>query len=88
MHFLLDLAPGLHTGAVTLLNGLSGAPGASRNLFVDSIDVAGAHYASTATFLGSSTFAFNVQPAPAAANGSLILTAGEPSTLSLLMPSV
>ena len=87
MAFVLNLAPGAHTAAVTMLNGASGA-GGSRDLYVDSIDVAGAHYASAAAALGTggtSNFAFTVAPAPAA-NGSLFVTAGLPTALANLVP--
>ena len=89
MSFLLDLAPGPHTASVTYLNDAGGGVGEDRNLFVDSIDVAGVHYGSAAAALltnGTSTFAFTVAPPPAA-NGSLFVTAGLPQPLTLLMPT-
>lgn len=87
MSFLLDLAPGGHTAAVTMLNGASG-PGGARDLFVDSMDVAGQHFGNAAAVLGTegtSSFAFTVAPA-GAANGALFVTAGAPTALSLLPP--
>ena len=86
MSFVLNLTPGPHTASVTMLNG-SGA-GGTRALYVDSMDVAGQHYAAAAATLasGSSAFAFNVGPA-AAANGSLFITAGLPQPLASLIPT-
>lgn len=82
MRFLPSLAPGAHTAAITFLNA-----GGSRALYVDSIDVAGAHYGSAAASVtrgapgsingATSTFAFTVAPPPAA-NNDLFLTAGAP----------
>lgn len=75
MSFLPDLAPGAHTASITFLNAAG-----DRALYIDSIDVAGAHYASAAATVAAgttSTFAFTVAP-PAAANTGLFLTAGAP----------
>jgi hypothetical protein len=88
MSFLVNLSPGAHTIAATILNGVAGAPGASRDLYVDSVDVAGTHYAAAAASIGSagsSTFAFSVAPPPAA-NGALFVTSGLPQSLSVLLP--
>ena len=81
MRFLVDLAPGPHTAAITFLNAAAG-----RALYVDSIDVAGAHYAAAAAALtggGSSSFAFTLAPPPVA-NGSLFVTEGAPTDFLLL----
>ena len=89
MSFLLDLAPGPHTASVTYLNDAGGEPGQDRNLYIDSIDVAGVHYAAAATALmtnGTSAFAFTLAPPPAA-NGSLFVTAGLPQPLALMIPT-
>lgn len=82
MQFLLDLAPGPHSGAATLLNG-----GAGRALYLDSLDVAGAHtaLAGPAVTSGSGSFAFTVAP-PAAANGAMFVTAGMARPLTDLLP--
>ena len=97
MAFLLNLAPGAHTAAVTMLNGASstgswlsglGTAAGSRDLYVDSIDVAGVQFASAAAALGTggtSNFAFTVAPVPAA-NGALFVTAGLPTALGNLVP--
>ncbi len=90
MSFLLDLAPGAHTAGVTLLNGVSGQNGGgARDLHVDSVDVAGQHYAAAAAALtggvSSSTFAFTTAPATAA-NGALFVTAGLPQSAASLVP--
>ena len=88
MSFLLDLAPGAHTVGVTFINDAKGAAGEDRNLYVDSVDIAGTHYAMAAATLatnGSSTFAFTVAPPPAA-NAGLFLTAGLPQAVAMLPP--
>jgi len=101
MSFLVDLAPGAHTVAVTYLNDASGsganggaASGASsgvgqnRNLYIDSMDIAGAHYPAAAAALtanGTSTFAF-IQDPPPAANTGLFLTVGLAQPASMLVP--
>ena len=87
MQFLLDLAPGPHTASVTFLNA-AGDADAARRLYIDSIDVAGQHYAQAAALLpenGTSTFAFTVAP-PQAAN-AVFLTAGLPQPLLNFLPS-
>ena len=87
MQFLLDLAPGPHTASVTFLNA-AGDADAARRLYIDSIDVAGQHYAQAAALLpenGTSTFAFTVAP-PQAAN-TVFLTAGLPQPLLSFLPS-
>lgn len=89
MRFLLNLSPGAHTLGVTFLNDASG-PGGNRNLYVDSVDVAGQHYASAAAALltgGTSSFAFTVAPPLAGANASLFVTAGTPQAASLIVPA-
>ena len=91
MRFLLDLAPGPHTASVTFLNAATDPdPAANRNLYVDSIDIAGQHYASAAAALtadaASTSFAFSVAPPPAN-NAGLFLTAGLPQPLTWLMPA-
>ncbi len=86
--FLLDLAPGGHTVGVTFLNDAKGGAGEDRNLYIDSMDIAGAHYPAAAATLatnGSSTFAFTVDPPPAA-NAGLFLTAGLPQAAAALVP--
>lgn len=97
MAFLPTLAPGAHTVAVTMLNGASstgaGVTGlrmaaGSRDLYVDSIDVAGVHFTSAAAALGTggtSNFAFTVAPTPTP-NGALFVTAGLPTVLANLVP--
>jgi hypothetical protein len=89
LSFVVNLAPGAHTVGATILNGVSGGAGASRDLYVDSVDVGSAHYASAAATIGasgSSNFAFTVAPPPAA-NGALFVTAGYPQSLVGLLPS-
>jgi hypothetical protein len=88
MSFLLNLAPGAHTAAITYLNDLTVGPGQDRNLYVDSIDVAGVHYgvAAALTTNATSSVAFTVAPPPAA-NGGLFVTAGAPTLLSNLVPT-
>ena len=89
MRFLVNLAPGAHTLGVTFLNDVSG-PAGNRNLYVDSVDVAGQHYASAAATLltgGTSNFAFTVAAPTAGANASLFVTAGTPQAASLIVPA-
>jgi hypothetical protein len=89
MSFMVDLAPGAHTIGTTILNGIGGAAGASRALYVDSVDVGTTHYANAAAAIGaagSSNFAFTVNP-PAAANGSLFITSAFPQALAGVLPS-
>ncbi len=86
MQFLLDLSPGPHTASVTFLNA-AGDNDAARRLYIDSIDVAGQHYAQAAALLpenGTSTFAFTVAP-PQAAN-AVFLTAGLPQPSVNVLP--
>lgn len=88
MSFLTDLVPGAHTVAVTYLNDISAGPGQDRNLYVDSMDIAGVRATMAAAALrtnGTSTYAFTVAPPPAA-NAGLFLTAGLPQAASLLVP--
>ena len=88
MNFLLDLAPGGHTVGVTFLNDDKSGAGQSRNLYIDSIDIAGAHVPrSAATVLGSATtvFGFEVAPPPVE-NGSLFVYAGVVQPLALMPP--
>jgi hypothetical protein len=97
MSFLVDLAPGAHTVAVTYLNdaasdgasdGASSGAGQNRNLYIDSVDIAGAHYPAARAALtanGTSTFAFTQDPPPAA-NTGLFLTVGLAQPASMLVP--
>ncbi|MGI4951306.1 MAG: carbohydrate-binding domain-containing protein [Janthinobacterium lividum] len=91
MSFLVDLAPGAHTVAVTYLNDANGSDsgvGQNRNLYIDSMDIAGAHYPAAAAALttnGTSTFAFTQDP-PSAANSGLFLTVGLAQPASMLVP--
>ena len=80
MSFLPALAPGTHTASITFLN-----PASTRSLYIDSIDVAGAHYPSIAGTVAPGApmnFAFTVAP-PTAANANLFLTIGTPQTWAL-----
>jgi hypothetical protein len=89
MSFLVDLAPGAHTIGATILNGIAGTAGTSRDLYVNSVDVGTTHYANAAAAIGaagSSNFAFTVA-APAAANGSLFITSGFPQPVAGLLPA-
>ena len=88
MRFLPMLTAGPHTLGVTFLNHAS-SPAGDRTLYVDSIDIAGQHYASAAASLltgGTSTFAFTVAPLPANANVNLFVTAGTPKAVSMIVP--
>lgn len=76
MRFLLDLAPGAHTVALTQLNPASGAL-----LYVDRMEVAGAMVGGvTDQVRGAATYAFTVPP-QATGNGSLFVTVGSPQDL-------
>ena len=87
LRFLPTLTPGTHTLGVTFLNDASG-PAGDRNLYVDSVDVAGQHYAAASLSTGgTSSFAFTVAPPPVAANANLFVTAGTPGIASLIVPT-
>jgi hypothetical protein len=89
LSFLVNLTPGGHIVGATILNGVNGGAGASRDLYVNSVDVGSTHYGAAAATIGtagSSNFAFTVAP-PTAANGSLFVTSSNPETLAGLLPS-
>ena len=85
--FLLNLAAGPHTMGVTFINDAS-SPAGDRNLYVDSVNVAGQNYGSPAALLtgGTSRCAFTVSPPSASANANLFVTAGLPQAASLIVP--